>query len=44
MIKSLTQDTGETTITINQAEVDALNGLTLTTNGNTTIIDGEEIR
>ena len=40
----INQDTGETTITITEAEVDALNGLTLTTNGNTTIIDGEEIR
>lgn len=40
----INQDTGETTITITEAEVDSLNGLTLTTNGNTTIIDGEEIR
>ena len=37
------QDTGETTITITEGQVDSLNGLNVTTNNSTTIINGEEI-
>ena len=35
------QESGETSLVITEAQVDALNGLTVTTNGNITLIDGE---
>lgn len=37
------QESGNTSIVITEAQVDALNGLTITTNGNTTYVDGERI-
>ena len=36
-------ETGSTSIVITEAQVDALNGLTITTNGQTTIIDGDKV-
>jgi len=37
------QDTGEITLELTEADVDALNGLTITTNGQTTFIDGTKV-
>ena len=37
------QESGETTLVINEAQVDALNGLTITTNGNVTLINGTQV-
>ena len=37
------QDTGETTIVITEGQVDSLNGLNVTTNNSTTIINGQQI-
>ena len=37
------QESGNTSIVITEAQVDALNGLTITTNGNTTYVDGERV-
>ena len=37
------QDTGEITLELTEADVDAFNGLTVTTNGQTTYIDGTRV-
>ena len=37
------QETGETSIVITEGQVNALNGLTVTTNGSITLIDGEKV-
>jgi len=37
------QETGETSLVLTEAEIDALNGLTVTTNDNTTFIDGTRV-
>ena len=37
------QESGETSLVINEAQVDALNGLTITTNGNVTLINGTQV-
>lgn len=39
----INQDTGETSIVITEAQVDSLNGLTITTGNGTTVINGEQI-
>jgi hypothetical protein len=38
------QESGETSLVINEAQVDALNGLTITTNGNITLINGTQAK
>ena len=37
------QDTGEISLELTEADIDALNGLTITTNGQTTYIDGTRV-
>ena len=37
------QETGETNLVLTEADIDSLNGMTITTGGNTTLIDGTKI-
>jgi len=39
----INQDTGEISLELTEADIDALNGLTITTNGQTTYIDGTRV-
>jgi len=41
---TINQETGETTLNLTEADIDSLNGLTITTNNQTTYIDGERVQ